>query len=673
MFCIFSFSDLRYASIHSSFSDRSYTTEKRKYNKMKFKIYTLTLLLLSLMSCTKKDHFNLLSPDKDLGVYVSNQQTASSFLVTYKGDTLVQPSSLGLQLMDADFTENVSISGASEKSFDETWTTINGKQLSVRNHYNEYTLKVEKLDDTKQFYHIIFRIYNDGFAYRYSFPEEAVHDSLVINKELTNINFKNDFTYWATNGERHNLGPIVRSERKVENVTPPVVLQFGAESFMAIHEAEIVEFAPFTVNATSDDGSFSFNTSFSKRDKSFSTSWRAFMLGDAVGDLVESDLLVNLNEPCKIEDPSWIKPGKSLWDWRVWGYKAPDGYEYGLNTESHKRLIDFAAANNIQYLLIDADWYGEEFNENSDPTSAREGINIEECMEYSSAKGVGIILYLNDVGAKRFGLERVLKQFSDWGAIGVKYGFMTGSPEDKVKQTRRVVELCAKYKLMVNFHDYPIPPSGDRRTYPNLITKEFCHAQADGMRSYFPETAVNQVLINMIAGPIDATNGWFDLNNAHSRVRVFQVIPGTVVAEVAKLITNYTGWTVLPDSPEEYAKKDDLFECVRNMPPQFDSFNVLDAKLDEYVCVARKSGEDWFVGSLSNRESRSITVDLSFLSSGKKYEASIYEDTEESHFMDNKESYNIRKELVDSEGELTVFLGAGGGNAIYFKDISNIE
>ncbi|WP_167606910.1 glycoside hydrolase family 97 protein [Maribellus sediminis] len=640
---------------------------------MKFKLYTLTLLVISLISCSKKDNFQLLSPDKDLGIYVSNQNTTCSFLVTYNGDTLVQPSALGLQVMETDFTQNVSFSGFTEKEFDETWTTINGKQLSVRNHYNEYTIKVERIDNPLQFYNIIFRLYNDGFAYRYSFPAEAVHDTLLIKKELTNINFNRDFTYWATNGEHHNLGPIVRSEKKVETITPPVVMQFGPESFIAIHEAEIVEFAPFTVNAASDNLSLSFNTRFSERNKTFNTSWRAFMLGDHVGDLVESDLLVNLNEPCKIDDPSWIKPGKSLWDWRVWGYKAQDGYEYGLNTESHKRLIDFAAENNIQYLLIDADWYGEEFNENSDPTSAREGINIEECMEYSSEKGVGIILYLNDVGAKRFGLERVLKQFSDWGAVGVKYGFMTGSPEDKVKQTRRVVELCAKYKLMVDFHDYPIPPSGDRRTYPNLVTKEFCHAQADGLRSYFPETAVNQVLINMVAGPIDATNGWFGLNNAQSRVRVFQEIPGTVVAEVAKLITNYSGWMVLPDSPEEYAKKDDLFECVRKMPTQYDSFEVLDAELGEFVCVARKSGENWFVGSLTNRDSRSITMDLSFLSDGKKYEATIYEDAEDTHFMNNKETYNIRKELVDSKSELTVHLAPGGGNAIYFKAISNVK
>jgi len=441
---------------------------------------------------------------------------------------------------------------------------------------------------------------------------------------------------------------------------------------MAIHEAEIIEFAPFSIDASATDQSIRFNIDYSIRNQTFKTSWRTFILGKKVGDLVESNLLVNLNEPCKIEDTSWIKPGKSLWDWRVWGYKAQDGFKYGLNTKSHKRLIDFASENNIQYLLIDADWYGSEFSETSDPTTSREGVDIVDCMQYAKSKNIGIILYLNDIGAKKFGLESVLKQFSEWGASGVKYGFMRGTPEDKVRQTRKVVELCAKYKLIVNFHDYPIPPSGDRRTYPNLVTKEFGHSQADAKRSYYPETAVNQPLINMIAGPLDLCNGWFGLNNAHKegRQKVFEEIPGTVVAEVAKLITIYTGCVVLPDSPEEYQKKDDLFECVQNMPPQFDSFKVLDAELDNYVSIARKAGDDWFIGSLTNRQKRTITLDLSFLSGDKKYEATLYEDAEDSHFLNNKESYNVRKQLVNSETKLSIKMASGGGNAIFLKKIN---
>ncbi len=639
---------------------------------MKIKISIVIVLFASLISCSKPDIFTLQSPNNQVKVSISNKNNESRITAVYAGDTLIKQSPLGLKVNGTNFTDAVSITDFSNSEFDDTWNTVNGKFLTVRNHYNEYKMKVSKTDNPQQFYEIIFRLYDEGFAYRYNFPADAVKDSMLIDNELTELSFKNDFTYWAYNGERHNLGPVQRSEKNMDKVLIPMVMQLADNRFMAIHEAEITDFAYFSINASSDNQSLRFNTSYSARNEPFKTAWRTFILGEKVGDLAESNLLVNLNEPCKIEDTSWIKPGKTMWDWRVWGYKTPDGFEYGLNTESHKRLIDFASKNNVQYLLIDADWYGPEFSESSDPTSSKGAINIEEDMAYAKSKNVGVFLYLNDVGAKSFGLERVLKQFSDWGASGVKYGFMQGTDEEKVKQTLKVVQLCAKYKLMVEFHDGPIPPNGDRRTWPNMIAKEFGHAQADAMRSHYPETSVNQVLINQVAGPLDLTNGWFDLSNAHleKRPKVFREIPGTVVAEVAKLITIYTGLTVLSDSPEEYLKKDDLFDCIRKMPPQFDSYNVLDAKLDEFVTVARKAGNNWFIGSLTNRDPRTLEIDLSFLSADKKYKATLYEDAEDSNFLTNKESYTIRTQEVNSGTKLTVKLAPGGGNAIYIEEIS---
>ena len=633
----------------------------------------MILPLIGQISCSTHNEYLLTSPDGKVQLTISKINNTSIFTATYAGDTILEQSVLGLQVNETNFTENVSFTDFTENEFDETWTTINGKQPTVRNHYKEYRFKVSKTNTVQQFHEIIFRLYDKGFAYRYNFPSDAVKDSLLIKKELTELNIKDDFKYWAYNGENNNLGPILRSQKSIEEVRIPIVLQLSEDKFVAIHEAEIIEFAPFSINAAGRKYSLGFNTTFSGRKESFKTSWRAFIIGNNPGDLVESNLLENLNEPCEIDDPSWIIPGKTLWDWRVWGYKTKDGFEYGLNTISHKRFIDFAAKNNIQYLLIDADWYGDEFNEHSDPTTYKKGIDIEECMRYAKEKGVGVILYLNDIGAKQFGLERVLKQFSEWGAIGVKYGFMRGSWEDKVRHTRDVVKLCAKYKLMVNFHDNPVPPSGDRRTYPNLVTKEFGHSQADAKKSYFPEKAVTSPFVNMIAGPLDMCNGWFDLNGSHSRVKVFEEIPGTVAAEVAKLIVGYTGWMVLPDSPEEYLKKDDLFDCIRNMPAQFNNLQVIDGIIGEYISVARRAGSDWFIGSLTNRDPRIITIDLSFLPKNNKYEATFYEDAEDAHFLKNKESYSIRKQLVNSETKLSIKMGAGGGNSIYLKNIVELK
>ncbi|MEA3476764.1 MAG: glycoside hydrolase family 97 catalytic domain-containing protein [Bacteroidota bacterium] len=636
------------------------------------KIRSLALFLLTgLISCSIPNEYLITSPDGNVQLTISNEQNTSMFSATYNGDTILEKSVLGMHANNTDFASDVTITVVAENEFDETWTTINGKQPTVRNHYKEFTFKLENMKSENGFYEIVFRLYNEGFAYRYHFPKQSSFDSLTLSRELTRLSFSNDFTWWAYNGENNNLGPVKGSDTSTISIRTPIVIETDKGQFLSIHEAEIISYAPFSLKSEGGKHTLEFQISETKDILPVKTSWRTFMLGNQPGDLVESNLLVNLNEPCKIGDPSWIKPGKVMWDWRVWGYKTDDGFEYGLNTESHKRFIDFAAENNIQYLLIDADWYGDEFSENSDPTISGDDVDIEECMEYAKGKGIGVILYLNDVGAKKFGLEKVLKQFSDWGAKGVKYGFMRGTAEEKVKQTRKVIELCAAYRLMVDFHDNPVPPSGDRRTYPNLVTKEFGHSQADAKRSYYPEKAVTSPFINMIAGPLDMCNGWFDLNNAHSRIKVFEEIPGTVAAELAKLIVGYTGWMVLPDSPEEYLEKEDLFDCIRKMPAQFESFKVIDGKIGEYISVARRSGNDWFIGSLTNRETRSITIDLSFLPEGKSYEAIIYGDAEDSHFLNNKESYKIEKRNLNFDNRVTIKMADGGGNAIYLKDVSS--
>ena len=628
--------------------------------------FYLLLLSILLTSCAEFESGSLQSPDSSIEITLNLQEGQLFFNAVYNHDTVITKSPLRLDLKEGIPTE-LKIGNVKKRLKDETWSTINGKNLTVRDYYHELEVELHGTENDEPVYSVIFRCYNDGFAYRYSFLNSSTERHISLKSESSQINFPKDFTWWSYNGENHNVGPEQLSTSAGRTITTPMVAKLDEDCYLAIHEAEIIHNAPLFVKVDNQGKGLSFLLSPSLENTPYQTSWRSFMLGQNPGDLVESNLLVNLNEPCMIEYPEWIKPGKAMWDWRVWGYVAEDGFEYGLNTISHKRFIDFASENNIQYLLIDADWYGSEFSETSDPTSSRKGVDIVECMRYAKDKDVGVILYLNDVGAKKFGLERVLKQFADWGAAGVKYGFMRGSPADKVLNTREIVELCAKYKLMVNFHDNPIPPSGDRRTWPNLMTKEFGHSQADAKKSYYPETAVTAPFINMIAGPLDMCEGWFGLTDAESRVKVFEEIPGTVAAEVAKLIVNYSGWKILPDSPEEYLKKDDLFDCIRQMPPQFDSFNVNMGEIGEYISVVRRSGNDYFVGMLTNRQSRELEIKFDFLEEGFEYEATLYEDTETTHFMNEKESYQVRKMKVNSTSSISVFIAPGGGHSMMVK------
>ncbi len=625
-------------------------------------VFSLTIILFS---CISNSRDQIQSPNKSSKSSIKLNENSISLNLILKGDTLVKKLQLGLSSTNKNLLQNIKIIEQEHSTFNESWETVNGKNQTVLNNFNTTIFKLK--NTAGQIFNLEVKMYDGGFAYRFLFPE-----GFGDITENSDIDFGGDYIFWAYNGENHNVGSVKLSEYENEIVRNPVVLKTTNKHYFAIHEAAIFEHAPFVLSNRKGENSFSLNQLIETNGKSAKTSWRAFILGNTPGNLIESNLLVNLNEPCKIDDVSWIKPGRAMWDWRVWGYTAADGFEYGLNTISHKRFIDFAADNNIQYLLIDADWYGSEFSEESDPTTTRDGVNIVECMAYAKEKNIGVILYLNDVGAKKFGLERVLKQFSEWGAAGVKYGFMQGSWKEKVLNTRKIVELCANYKLIVNFHDNPVPPSGDRRTWPNLITKEFGHSQADALRSYFPETIVTAPFVNMLAGPLDLCNGWFGLDSAfgNGRHKVFEPIPGTVAAEVAKLIVIYGGCFVMPDAPEEYLKKEDLFDCIRQMPAHFDSYKVLNGKIGEYITVARKSGDEWFVGSLTNRDARELSINFDFLDEGKKYIATFYEDTPETDFMNNKEEYRIRENIqIDKNSLATIKLAAGGGNAIWIRPI----
>ncbi len=626
----------------------------------------LTLIGFTLLMFSCQENTKMQSPDKLTTAKLEVIEGVLKLNLIYKNEILLSGVDLNLTENEEHILKNTKVLKVTKNSFNETWETINGKNKEVINQYNSFIYQLE--NEAKQKLDLEIRVYDDGMAYRFLLPQG--YGTLNENSMLS---FGENFTLWAYNGENHNIGPVKISDYNGKVVRNPVVFKTSEGNYLSIHEGAIFDHAPFNLNTVQGEAKLNLSQQVDAAQKETKTSWRAFITGSSAGSLVESNLLVNLNEPCKIEDTSWIKTGRAMWDWRVWGYTAEKGgFEYGLNTISHKRFIDFSAKNNIQFLLIDADWYGPEFSNDSDPTKAREGVDIEECMRYAKSKGIGVILYLNDIGAKKFGLETILKQFSDWGAAGVKYGFMRGSVKQNVLNTRKIVELCAKYKLTVNFHDNPIAPSGDRRTWPNLITKEFGHSQSDAKRSYFPETMVTAPFVNMIAGPLDLCNGWFALNSAYGngRHKVFEEIPGTVAAEVAKLIVVYGGIFVMPDAPEEYLKKDDLFDCIRQMPAKFDSFKVLSGEIGEYISVARGSGEEWFVGSLTNRDAREIEVRFDFLDENTDYIATLYQDADDTHFMNNKEAYKIQKNVKLKKGStLKIKLAPGSGHSMWIRPI----
>ena len=317
-------------------------------------------------------------------------------------------------------------------------------------------------------------------AFRYVSPQDA--GSAL---ELTTFNFAGDYTAWFYNGERHNIGPERLTETDGERL-PVMTVKAADDLYLAVHEACLDEGEPLKLKSEKGQCLFSVSVKPHLLHAGYQSAWRVVLCGNRPGDLVDSHLLELLNpEPSGDYDFSWVKPGVALWDWRINGAQW-EGFHYTMSYPSWERMVDFAAEQGFAYLVLDANWYGPEFEQGSDPVKGDKARDVRKLIQYGKQKGVGIWLYLNDVGGRNYPLEETLKQYGAWGAAGVKYGFMAGDGEEKNTRTKSITEMCARYKLLVDFHDYPVHPYGQMRTWPNAVTREYCKAQLDGHEIFYP-------------------------------------------------------------------------------------------------------------------------------------------------------------------------------------------
>ena len=354
----------------------------------------------------------------------------------------------------------------------------------------------------------------------------------------------------------------------------------------------------------------------------------------------------------------------AVWDWRINGAQW-DGFTYTMSYPSWIRMVDFTAEQGFRYLVLDANWYGPEFAAESDPLKGGEAGSVQKLIEYACNKGVGIWLYLNDVGGKRYPIEETLAQYARWGAAGVKYGFMKGNMQEKNRWTQYITALCAKYHLLVDFHDGPVHPYGQMRTWPNAVTREFCHAQLDAHRVFVPKTFVTTVFVNMVAGPIDMNNGMFDLRQGHTtRVDESQPVPSTLAAEAARTLITWSGVTILPDIPEYYHRYPSLlaFLSAQRQMPWLES-RTLAGEIGEYIVMMRETADAYLIGAATNEEGRTLEVPLDFLPKGS-FSADITEDGNDAHYLTQRESIRTSRETVTRKDHLSLRLACGGGACV---------
>ena len=607
--------------------------------------------------------YEVKSPDKMISfkLNLDLEQQTLLYKITVDGVDVIDWSNLGYvnNLEETPFALDSKPLYNRPHKYKSVWKPLWGKRAQVKDVYN-YALYYISCNIGQM--SLAVQVYNDGVAFKLNGHSETVC------YENTEFNFAGDYTAWYYNGERHNIGPEKLSDANGERL-PIMIVKAADDLYLGLHEANLND-GGWPMRLQSESGSTSFKVipeKISEKRWGYSGAWRVLMVGKTPGDLVDSHLLELLN-PEPGGDFSWVRPGVYLWDWRIDG-AVWDGYHYGMNYDSWTRMIDFAAEQGFQGLVLDANWYGPEFEKNSDPTKGDKARDVQRIIKYGKDRGVGVWLYLNDVAGTNYPIEETLAQYEEWGASGVKYGFMNGNPQEKNRKTQEITALCAKHHLMVDYHDYPVHPFGQMRTYPNAVTREYCKAQLDGRQIFQPKTFVTSAFVNMVAGPIDQNNGFLELHQGRTtRKDNNQEVPTTVTGEIARTLITWSGATVIPDIPEYYRKYPTLLEFLSAEKQPWQESITLAGQIGEYIVMARQNKDgDWLIGAATNEDGRTLSVPLSFLKKGK-YTATVSTDADDTHYRTNRETYKTEDpQAVNKKSVLELKLAPGGGACVLIK------
>lgn len=645
------------------------------------KIFNATLSFCGAAGCFMLVHsavagdYTVKSPNERLEVTVYEDAGRILYRIEADGQPLVTPSQIGLQFDLPSEAQALNLSwslaseSVSEQAINETWEPVFGKRAVVQNQCNELTVRAVSDHSSQLAVDVVVRAYDDGVAFRQVVgapgSRAAQLSGLSVNRSLSTINFSQPLNWWSYRRENE-------PSQKGGTVEYPLFAEMGADRVLVVTEGHLRDIGAMKLKKTEDGLQVISANKFKLPTLPYTLPWRVVMIGDNSGQLLDSDLIVNLNPKADKKDFDWVKPGVVLWDWRVVGYTTEDGFTYGQNPETWKRFIDFAAEAGLPYVMIDANWYGPEHEKTSDPINGGQAADIRKLVKYGEERGVGLILYLNHVGAVREGIENVMAAYKEWGVKGIKYGFMKLKGAQQTVGVHEVSELAAKYELLINYHDGPLPPTGEEAYMPSMANREFCHAQADSLRSFTVGGFLGMVHVNMMTGPLDMNNGMFDLDTVaiKPRPKVKKPIHVTITGEAARTLITYSGaWTVLIDAPESYRERADLFRFISAQKMPWVESKTLHSKMHQYVSMMRQTGDTYLVGSVTNAEARTLEIDLSFLPEGKRYMATIFEDAADAHFMKKRVAYNVRKQEVNASSLINARLAPGGGHCMIIEPI----
>ncbi|MGA9623728.1 MAG: glycoside hydrolase family 97 protein [Bryobacteraceae bacterium] len=622
-----------------------------------------------------------------------------AYRVAFRGRPVLQWSNLGLAMEGSPaLGPVVRIESSQPSSQDETWTPVAGKANPIRNHYNAVTVQTVETAAGARRLVLEARAYDDGVAFRYVVPEQPSLKELRILNEATQFRFSKDANTFpvisrgfqtSNEDDYHQL--TISGLHPEYLVNLPLLVEVPGIAWVGLTEAGIEDYSNLYVTAPGN-GTLTarlatrvedINTgadvapSFDPKADALKVSvmaqtpvrsgWRVLMIADQPGRLVESNIVVNLNPPSAIGDTSWIKPGKTMWDW--WNAGKPNG----KSTETAKYCIDFCARNKIEYMLLDGGWskvlpkrpgdVGYSFRGPMDLTKTIPAIDMPAVLEYARSKNVRIWVWAHfrDVNDQ---MDTAFAQFEKWGVAGVKIDFLDRSDQWMVNFYRTAAKKAAEHHLMLDFHG-AFKPDGMRRTYPNVLTREGVMGAEYNTWSarITPRHNVTLAFTRMLAGPMDYTPGGFDnvtKENFTSQHGAALTVMGTRTHQTAMFVVFESEFQIISDSPAAYEGQKEL-EFLKAVPTSWDETRVLNGVPPEYITIPRRRGNEWYVGSLTGWDARDIDVPLTFLGSGS-YNAEIYADGPNAAAQPKDSVVEHRR--VDARTVLHLKLAPGGGSAI---------
>ncbi len=697
--------------------------------------YISLILITALISCNSSEvpeKNEVTSPNgKIILSFNISEDGKPSYKVVKNSKTIIDTSYLGFDFKNVpSITDSLQIVSSKNTSFNETWQMPWGEQLDVVNNYNELKIELEETSEDKRKLNIVFKVYDDGIGFRYEFPEQENWNEVLITDEHTEFNLNEDYkTFWIPGdwdiyehlynttklseidalqfANHKNLAQTYIPENAVNT---PVTMVGSDGTHLSFHEAALVDYSGMTLKVDTENLNLksnlvgSQNTDYKvKRSLPFHTPWRTIQIADNAPDLIESKLIVNLNEPNKLGDVSWFKPmkytgvwwemhlGKSTWDYgmtqdmNTWTDTGESIGKHGATTENVKSFIDFSAKNNIGGVLVEGwntgweHWIGFEDREGVfDFVTPYPDYDIDEVVRYGKEKGVDIIMHHETSAAT----ETYTKQQDTAFALMKKHGMhvvKTGYvgkilPKGEyhhgqymVNHYNNTVEKAAKYEVAINAHE-PIKATGLRRTYPNTISREGLRGQefnawaSDGGNP--PEHLPIVAFTRMLSGPIDFTPGIFNIK--FDDYKPDNQVNTTLAQQLALYVVIYSPVQMAADLVEHYEANPEPLQFIRDVGVDWEQTKVLNGEVGDYVTIARKERKtgNWFLGSITDENARELDISFDFLDDGQDYTATVYKDGENAHWDDNPTAIAIETMTINKNSKLTLRLAEGGGTAI---------